>query len=208
VDLQDPARVVMAPATSAVLRVLVRAPEARFTMRQLAEVAGVSHNAAQTVVHRLAEHGLVLTEPAGRAVLCSFNRAHLAADAVAALVTLRARLLEILADEIAAWPVAAVHASLYGSGARGDGSTKSDLDLLVVRPDSLDADGEEAWEGQLGASAVRVRQATGNPVNYLDASAVGLQQAVRSGEPIVSSWRQDAVHLFGQRLDVLLRAAG
>jgi hypothetical protein len=53
VDLEDPAHVVMAPATSAVLRVLVRAPDARFTMRQLAGMAGVSHNAAQTVVRRL-----------------------------------------------------------------------------------------------------------------------------------------------------------
>lgn len=206
-DLQDPARAVMAPATSAILRVLVGAPEARFTMRQLAEVAGVSHNAAQTVVHRLADHGLLLTEPAGRAVLCSFNRAHLAADAVASLVILRARLLELLAGEITAWEVAPLHASLYGSGARGDGTTKSDLDLLVVRPDSLDADGEAAWDGQLSASAVRVRRATGNPVNYMDTSAAGLHDAVRSDEPIVSSWRQDAVHLFGQRLDVLLRAA-
>lgn len=206
VDLQDPARAVMAAATSAVLRALVGAPEARFTMRQLAAVAGVSHNAAQTVVHRLAEHGLLVTEPAGRAVLCSFNRDHLAADAVVALVTLRARLLELLVGEIAAWSVVPLHASLYGSGARGDGTTSSDLDLLVVRPDTLDADAEALWDSQLSASAVRVRLATGNPVNYLDVTSAGLQDAVRSAESIVVSWRQDAVHLFGRRLDVLLRA--
>jgi len=199
---------VMAPATSAVLRVLVRAPEARFTMRQLAGVAGVSHNAAQTVVRRLAEHGLVLTTPAGRAVMCSYNRAHLAADALTALVTLRARLLQVLADEVAAWPVAPVHMSLYGSAARGDGTTSSDLDLLVVRQDPLDASAERAWEDQLAASGSRLRLATGNPVNYLDITLAGLREAVRAGEPIVDSWRQDAVHLFGKRLDALLRAAG
>jgi hypothetical protein len=208
VDLGDPARVVMAPAMAAVLRVLVQAPDARFTMRQLAGVAGVSHNAAQTVVHRLAEHGLVLTMPAGRAVLCSFNRAHLAADAVAALVTLRARLLRLLADEVGGWSIAPVHASLYGSGARGDGTTGSDLDLLVVRPDRLDDDAEQAWEEQLASSSGRLRLATGNPVSYLDLTRAGLGEVVRAGDPIVGNWRQDAVHLFGQRLDTLLRAAG
>lgn len=207
-DLEDPARVVMAPATSAVLRALVRAPDAQFTMRQLAGVAGVSHNAAQTVVHRLAEHGLVLTAPAGRAVMCSYNRAHLAADALAALVTLRARLLQVLAEEVAAWPVAPVHLSLYGSAARGDGTTSSDLDLLVVRQDPLDAPADDAWEDQLAASSSRLRLATGNLVNYLDITPEGLREAVRAGEPIVDSWRQDAVHLFGKRLDTLLRAAG
>jgi MarR family/Nucleotidyltransferase domain len=206
VDLHDPARAVLAPATSAVLRVLVMAPDARFTMRELAGMAGVSHNAAQTVVHRLAEHGVVRTTPAGRALLCSFNRAHLAADAIASLVTLRTRLLQVLAEEVGAWPTPPVHASLYGSAARGDGTTASDLDLLVVRPELLDTRAEEAWEDQLGVSAGRLRLVTGNPVNYLDMSPDGLQEAARTGEPIVDSWRQDAVHLFGQRLDTLLRA--
>ena len=72
-DLEDPARAVMAPATSAVLRVLVQAPDARFSIRQLARVAGVSHNAAQTVVRRLSVHGVVLTTPAGSAVMCTFK---------------------------------------------------------------------------------------------------------------------------------------
>lgn len=203
-DLEDPARAVMAPATSAVLRVLVRAPDARFTMRQLAGMAGVSHNAAQTVVRRLSEHGLVLTTPAGRAVMCGYNRAHLAADALTTLVTLRARLLRVLAEDVATWPLAPVHMSLYGSAARGDGTTSSDLDLLVIRPDLLDAPAEEAWEGQLAASSSRLRLATGNPVNYLDITTASLHEAVRAREPIVDSWRHDAVHLFGQRLDALL----
>lgn len=197
----------MAPATSAVLRVLVMAPDARFTMRELAGVAGISHNAAQTVVQRLAEHGIVLTTPAGRALLCRFNGAHLAADALVSLVTLRTRLLQVLAEEVGSWPTAPVHAGLYGSAARGDATTASDLDLLVVRPDLLDAEAEEAWEEQLVASASRLRLATGNPVSYLDLSLQQLREVARTGEPIVESWQQDAVHVFGQRLDALLRAA-
>jgi predicted nucleotidyltransferase len=208
VDLGDPARMVMAPASSAVLRVLVQAPAARFTMRELAGVAGVSHNAAQTVVHRLVEHGLVVTEPAGRAILCRFNREHLAAEAITGLVTLRARLLEVLAAEVGSWRVAAVHASLFGSAARGDGSTGSDLDLLVVRPGLRGAGAVEVWEEQLAVSGERLRLVTGNPVSYVDLTRAGLRDAARAGEPIVDSWRTDAVHLCGQRLAGLLRVAG
>jgi predicted nucleotidyltransferase len=205
-DLADPARVVMTPAAAATLRALALAPDAHFTMRQLARVAGINHTTARAVVNRLVEHGLVVTEPAGRAVLCSFNQAHLAADAVSALVTLRTRLLRALADEIGTWPTAPLHASVYGSGARGDGSTRSDLDLLVVRPDLLDIEAEDEWEDQLAASSGRLRLMTGNPVSYLDTTRAGLHEAVIAGEPILGSWRRDAVHPLGRRLDTLLRA--
>jgi hypothetical protein len=84
----------------------------------------------------------------------------------------------------------------------------SDLDLLLVRQDPLDFPAEEAWEAQLAASSSRLRLVTGNPVNYVDITPAGLCEAVRAAEPIVDRWRQDAVHLFGSRLDALLRAAG
>jgi predicted nucleotidyltransferase len=207
-DLSDPARVVMAPASAAVLRVLVGAPGSRFTMRELAVVAGVSHNAAQTAVHRLVEHGVVLTEPAGRAILCQFNREHLAADAITGLVTLRTRLLKVLTAEVASWTVQAVHASLFGSAARGDGTTGSDLDLLVVRPGLRTGGSVESWEEQLVVSGQRLRLVTGNPVSYVDLTRAGFREAVRTGEPIVASWRTDAIHLGGERLATLLRVAG
>ena len=125
-DLSDPARAVMTPSVSAVLRVLVRASPAEFTLREVARLAGVSHNSAQTVVHRLADHGLVTVRPAGRALLCGFNSEHLAADAVAALVTLRSRLVQALAEELSGWSPPPTHASLFGSAARGD------ADLTVI----------------------------------------------------------------------------
>jgi DNA-binding transcriptional ArsR family regulator len=80
--------------------------DAAFTVRQVARVAGVSHNRAHQVILRLAEHGLVLTEEQGPSKLCRLNREHLAATAVVELVQLRARMLEFLRQEIAGWAVA------------------------------------------------------------------------------------------------------
>ncbi len=203
-DLSDPARAVMTPSVSAVLRVLVRASPAEFTLREVARLAGVSHNSAQTVVHRLADHGLVAVRPAGRALLCGFNSEHLAADAVAALVTLRSRLVQALAEELSGWSPPPTHASLFGSAARGDADVDSDLDLLVVRPDLPDASAEGAWDAQLSESVARLRRRTGNPVNMVETTRDGLRQAVLDGEPLVAAWRRDGVHLVGQRLDALL----
>lgn len=205
VDLSDPARVVMTPAVAAVLRVLVRAAPAEFTLREVARLAGVSHNTAQAVAHRLAEHGLVDLRPAGRALLCTFNTDHLAADAVTALVGLRARLVQVLVEELSGWSPPPVHASLFGSGARGDGDTRSDLDLLVVRPDLPDDVAEQEWDAQLAASTARLRRRTGNPLNIVETTRDGLRGAVHEDEPLLAAWRRDGVHLTGQRLDALLR---
>ncbi len=206
-DLADPARAVIAPTMSAVLRVLVRAAPAEFTLREVAGLADVSHNTAQTVVHRLADHGLITLRPAGRALMCSFNAEHLAADAIVALVTMRARLVRALVEEVTGWSTLPLHASLFGSGARGEGGTDSDLDLLVVRPDLDDAPAEEAWDAQLADSALRLRRRTGNPVNYVETTREGLRLAALAEEPIVEAWRRDGVHLTGHRLDSLLAAS-
>lgn len=204
VDLSDPARAVMTPSVSAVLRVLVRAAPAEFTLREVAGLAAVSHNTAQTVVHRLADHGLVVVRPAGRALMCTFNTEHLAADAVTALVTLRVRLVQALVEELSGWSSRPVHASLFGSGGRGDGDLHSDLDVLVVRPELPDTAAEHTWDGELAESTARLRRRTGNPVNMVETTREGLRRAVLDAEPLVAAWLRDGVHLVGQRLDALL----
>ncbi|HZI96629.1 MAG TPA: hypothetical protein VFD41_03780 [Actinomycetales bacterium] len=203
-DLSDPARAVLPAGTAAILRVLVGA-DTSFTMRQLARLAGVSAPLAGDVVRRLAEHGLVLTEPAGRAILCRYNNDHLAAEPLRELIRLRARLLELLSQELAAWEIAPLHASLFGSASRGDGGTASDLDILVVRTDDLDTEQRGRWDDQLFTTGQRVRAATGNPVNWFDATVGDLARAVQGGETIVADWRRDGTPLVGDSLSVILR---
>jgi len=204
-DVSEPASVVLPPGTAAVLRTLA-GTDAAFTVRQVARVAGVSHNRAHQVVLRLAEHGLVLTEEQGPSKLCRLNREHLAAAAVVALVQLRAGMLEFLREEIAGWAVAPEHASLFGSAARGDGDTSSDLDLLVIRPSGRRED-DPAWAEQLVTSGQRIHAATGNHVAWFDISHADLRRAARAGEPIVAEWRRDALRLVGTDLRALLRRA-
>jgi hypothetical protein len=189
-----------------VLRVLAGS-DAALGVRQVARLAGVSANRASQVLSELAEHGLVLVDEHGAGRLCRLNRAHLAADPLLALVGLRARLIEFLRSEVAAWSPRPEHVSLFGSAARGDGATRSDLDLLVIRSESSNDADDDRWDDQLFESGERIFASTGNRAAWFVAAPTDLRRAVEAGEPIIGEWRRDAIHLAGRRLDALLREA-
>jgi hypothetical protein len=188
------------------LRVLI-GTDAPLGVREVARVAGVSANRASQVLAGLAAHGLVFVEEHGSGRLCRLNRAHLAVDALAALVGLRGRMIEFLRHDLQSWSRRPTHASLFGSAARGDGDTASDLDLLIVRPDVRKANDDEAWESQLFESGERIFAAIGNRAAWFVTSPANLRRALETGEPIIREWRRDAVHLTGRRLEALLREA-
>lgn len=105
------------------------------TGREVARLAGRrSHAGVLDALNRLAQHGLVDRQEAGRAFLFTLNREHLAAPAVDILAGLRTELLNRIRHTIETWQVAPTHVSLFGSTARAEGDTASDIDLFVVRP--------------------------------------------------------------------------
>lgn len=204
-DVGRPAAVALPSGTEAVIRALA-GTTAPLGVREVARVAGVSANRASQVLSHLIEHGLVTVEEHGAGRLCRLNRAHLATEPLVALVDLRGRLLALLRAEFASWErPSAQHVSLFGSAARGDGGTNSDLDLLVVR--AVQKKDEEAWERQLYDTGERIMAATGNRAAWFVTTRADLARAVKAGEPIVDEWRRDAIHLAGRRLDQLLREA-
>ena len=205
-DVGRPAAIILPAGTEAVLRVLA-GTDGPLGVREVARLAGVSANRASQVLSELAGHGLVLVEDRGAGRFCRLNRAHLAADPLLALVGLRRRLLEFLRSEVAAWSRRPIHVSLFGSAARGDGTTASDLDLLVVRRDGGTDAEDEGWDDQLFTSGERIFAATGNRPAWLTLTAADLRRAVQAAEPMVGEWRRDALHLAGRRLDALLREA-
>jgi DNA-binding transcriptional ArsR family regulator len=205
-DLGRPAAIVLPAGTEGIVRVLA-GTDAPLGVREVARLAGVSANRASQVLSDLAEHGLVGVEDRGAGRLCRLNRSHLAAEPLLAIVGLRARVLEFLRSEVASWSPRPVHASLFGSAARGDGTTASDLDLLVVRPDSRSEAEDQHWDDQLFASGERIFSATGNRAAWLVTSPSDLRRAVKAGEAIVGEWRRDGIHLGGRRLETLLREA-
>ena len=173
------------------------------TGRRVAELVGHSQRGVLTVLDRLVEHGLVLRTAAGRALMHELNRDHLAAPAVELLAGMRAELVGRLREAFADWKVAPVHASIFGSAARGDGNTHSDVDLFVVRPASVD---EEAavWRSQVDGLIADVHSWTGNHAAIIEQGEPDLKRLQRSKPPVLKNLRRDGIDLVGASLREVL----
>ena len=198
-------RAVVPSLDGPVLRVLAGTTRP-LTGREVARLAGSGSEAGvRKVLQRLVQHGLVQVTEAGPASLYVANRAHLAWSAVETLVHLPDRFRERLTSLLATWNPAPVLAGLFGSAARGDGSTDSDIDLLLVRPDEVpDPLGEEgggsaagSWAEQVDNLRLAVESWTGNAAQVYEIPLAEFVQTMRSGDPLVESWRRDLVVLAG-----------
>lgn len=202
-DLSAPLASIVPSLDAEALTVLARTTEPLTGARVAALARRGSRPGVQATLERLARHGLVDRQPAGRATLYSLNREHLLAGAVETAVAAREVLLERLRERIAGWEVSCVHASLFGSVARGEATPESDIDILVVRADEDPGD-TEGWVGQLAGLETEVHRWTGNSLSWFEITPAGLARAVSDGEPVVESWRADSIQLAGARLGTLL----
>ncbi len=142
----------------------------------------------------------------GAALLYALNRRHLAAPPIEQLIGLRMLLLDRLREEIGGWGVAPESAALFGSAARGDGNIRSDIDLLIVRPLSIDEE-DAAWRGQLDALADDIRAWTGNHASIVELGAGEIDGLLDRSPPVLDGIRSDAIDLGGRRIRTLLRRA-
>jgi predicted nucleotidyltransferase len=113
--------------------------------------------------------------------------ARVAARHVEALTRVRDEVLSNIRDAIARREAKPVHAGLFGSSARGEATSHSDIDVLL---DRLDCD---------------VRAWTGNAAQLVDLSADTLGRMDRESDPLIASWRAEVIDLHGEPLAQLLR---
>lgn len=172
------------------------------TVRALARHAEVSPQGALQVVNELAAAGIVTVTPAGRALMVSLNRDHLALEPILGLVGLRARLVERLTTELAGWSSLA-GAWLFGSAARGDGDLSSDIDLLLVADHDLDAN----WESASADLASRVRAWTGNPAQLVEHTRRSFATLARRRNPLIAALRAEGIALAPASSELLRGAA-
>jgi len=155
---------------------------------------------------RLAEQGLVDTQPAGSATLYALNADHLAAPLVRILADLQTEFLTRIRTTIEAWSVQPRHASLFGSAARRDGDATSDIDLLLVRPHRLDEDAEP-WREQVDELTAAITRWTGNRVGLSELDTEDIERLRTERPAIVEELQHDATDLMGVPMRTLLRAA-
>lgn len=201
-DLSNPLRSVAPSVDADVLRVLAGS-HAWLTGAGVARLANRSYAGVRAVLHRLVDHGLVEHEAHGSAVSYRLNRDHVLADAVETIVQGSNRIEHSLADDVASWDPEVHALVVYGSFARRDGDSQSDIDLMLVRPDTVDPD-DERWYGQRHAFAKTVERWTGNTAQIIELSAAELAQAVDDEAELIASLRREARVLVGPELSELV----
>ena len=204
-DVAHPYTAICPTLDSGVLSVLAGTTRP-LTGREVARLLGRrSHSGVLDSLNRLAEHGVVDREEAGRALLFTLNREHLAAPAVDVLAGMRSELLTRLQGAVDSWQVAPIHVSMFGSAARGEGDASSDIDLFVVRPKGVEGE-EPRWRGQLDHLARLVERWTGNRAGIAEAGEEEIARLRGEEPPIVAELRSDAIAIAGTEVAALLGA--
>ncbi|MGI8792330.1 MAG: nucleotidyltransferase domain-containing protein [Acidimicrobiales bacterium] len=147
-----------------------------------------SKSGVREVLLRMIEVGLVDDVPGGFVL----NREHVAAPAVAMLADLHGELVRRIRSTVDDWGGEVALVGLFGSAARRDGDSSSDIDLLVVS----DADGLDDLIERLTG---QVHSWTGNHAQVIGMPSAELRRLRRAKEPIVARWDAEVVVICGDR---------
>lgn len=202
-DLSNPLSSLIPSLDAAALEVLA-GTESALGASRIHQLSGRgSRQGIVNALNRLVEHGIVAAEPTNYGSVYRLNREHVLAPAVLLAADARRTLIQRLAEACDRLSPRPLSAYLFGSVARNDANPRSDIDLLLVTDEETltDVDG---WPDQLYQLAEQVRRWTGNRLGVLAHSPGHLADLVRSHEPIVDSWRDDAITLFGPDIRTIL----
>lgn len=167
--------------------------------REIAERLGLrSHDGVRKSLERLVRQGIVLREGTRSAFMHVLNREHVGCAAVLALAQMRAELWTRIRSALASWTLPAVHASVFGSTARGDGDEHSDIDLFVVRPAAV-AEDDSRWVEQIERLRAQVEVWTGNRASIIEQDELVLRDLLAAQEPlpVLRDLERDAIDLAG-----------
>ena len=122
----------------------------KLTINEIAKVLGVYYSLVHGSVEKLAKYGVVTKTKAGKAYLCAFNAENEEAIAMLQLAEIEKKkdfygknrhmktVLEDFVDSLDSKP-GLLSVVLFGSYAKGDAGSDSDIDILVVINGRMDA---------------------------------------------------------------------
>ncbi|HEY4381546.1 MAG TPA: nucleotidyltransferase domain-containing protein [Acidobacteriaceae bacterium] len=141
---------------SRVLALLFGTPEKTFFARQIARETETSAGTVQRELKTLSEVGLIERAVTGKQVFYQANRKHPAFAELRALIAKTSGVFRALRSALAPLAGSVSVAFVYGSMARGDEDSASDVDLMTIGTVTLD---------DLLAHLTQVEHAIGRPIN-------------------------------------------
>lgn len=194
-DFARPVEAVVGGAQGRLLAVLLQIT-APLSLRRLASLAGVSPAQASRVMPRLVELGIVdryEVPPASQFVLARDN---VAAQVLLQLADARAIALRQIGEAASTISPEPVSVIAFGSFARGEAASDSDIDLAVVRSDDVDED-DEPWADSVDAWRRQVRTLTGNEVEIVEATVTEARRKLRGRSELWRNIQREGVVVHG-----------
>jgi predicted nucleotidyltransferase len=182
VDFVRPVEAIVSGAQGRVLAVLAETT-AWLNLRTLAGLAGVSQAQASRLLPALVQLGVVERREVPPSALFRLVPEHIAARAILGL----ARSTDLVLDELGAMarslPVRPASVIVFGSFARREARSDSDVDVVFVRPADVDED-DERWADAVERWRTGVQRLTGNPVEVLELSGDEAAARMGDGDPL------------------------
>jgi predicted nucleotidyltransferase len=150
----------------------------------------------------LVEQGIVHRRDVPPAALFRLAPHHIAARALLAVTHARTIVLQELGSTAAQLSPPPLSVIVFGSLAQGTARAGSDIDIVVIRPDTVDDD-DQRWHADLEAWRQQARHLTGNAVEVVEVGAADAARLLRSRRPLWADIRQHGVVVHGQSLDQL-----
>ena len=203
-DFTHPVQAVIPGTQGRVLAVLAETT-AELNLRTVARLADVSPAQASRVLPGLVELGLVDRREVPPSSLFQLNRRNLAANLVVELSQSRHLALKAMGVAAAALPTPPSSVIIFGSFARREADRHSDIDAVIVRPDSIDAD-DDTWIAGVEQWREAVRAITGNAVEVIETNQTEAAKQLASKHALWRDVARDGVVVQGVTLDQLRNA--
>lgn len=145
-----------------------------------------SMSGVRKVLFRLVEAGLVHKVPGGFVL----NREHLAAPAVEILAEMNGELIRRIRSFVENRNVDASLVGLFGSAARRDGNSESDIDVLIVSE-------SEELDNFRDLLADHIKSWTGNNAQVIAIPRREIGRLRKVEEALVSNWDRELVVISG-----------
>ncbi len=200
-DFVRPIEAVIPGVQGRVLAVLAETT-AELNLRTLARLSGVSHAQISRVLPGLVELGLVERREAPPSSLFRLVPEHVAAGPLVALARGRDGVIEEMGHAAAALPVAPESVIVFGSFARGEADSESDIDTVFVRPGGVD-ESDETWSASVDEWRSQIRRNSGNAVEVLEIGSEEIAARLASRQSVWQDIRREGIVVHGRSLDEL-----
>jgi len=154
-----------------------------------------SKSGVRSVLVRMVDEGVVVEVPGGYLL----NRDHIATPAIELMANLHGELVSRIRGHVQGWTTQPALVGMFGSAARRDGDSDSDIDVLVV------SDGPDLAD-RVDQLAAQITGWTGNRAHVIGRTPEEIARLTRDKESILAEWVRELVVIIGDRA-VLGRAA-